>query len=194
MYRAQHHRRCARAALPRGRRREPVPVLLYNYPAFTGVNLAPALIGTLAAHPNIVGMKETSTDGAQFADVAAVVPDSFTILAGSAPGLYPALCAGARGAILAVACVVPELCLRAARMRHAQAGRPRRSAAAAADAARAAVTTGYGIAGPEGGDGRWRDIPAAIRGRRCAPSPPTASNRSGCAAVGPGVLTMVPNH
>ena len=36
----------------------PVPVLLYNYAAFTGVNLTPDIIGRLAAHPNIVGLKE----------------------------------------------------------------------------------------------------------------------------------------
>ena len=52
----------------------PVPVLLYNYAAFTGVNMTPETIGRLAAHPNIVGLKETSTDGAQFVELAAVVP------------------------------------------------------------------------------------------------------------------------
>ena len=47
----------------------PVPVLLYNFPASTGVNLAPETVAALAGHPNIAGMKETSTDGAQFADL-----------------------------------------------------------------------------------------------------------------------------
>jgi 4-hydroxy-2-oxoglutarate aldolase len=90
----------------------PVPVLLYNYPAFTGVRMTPDVIGQLASHPNVAGMKETSNDGGQFADIAALVPDRFVLLAGSAPGLYPALCAGASGAILAVACVAPDACLR----------------------------------------------------------------------------------
>lgn len=90
----------------------PVPVLLYNYPAFTGVSMTADVIGQLAAHPNVAGMKETSNDGGQFADVAAAVPDRFVLLAGSAPGLYAALCAGASGAILAVACVAPDACLR----------------------------------------------------------------------------------
>lgn len=125
----------------------PVPVLLYNYAAFTGVNMTPDTVGRLAAHPNIAGMKETSTDGAQFAELAAAVPSEFTVLAGSAPGVYAALCAGAKGAILAVACVKPGLCLEL--VAHVQAGRY-------ADAlgcqqrltplARA-VTTGFGIAG-----------------------------------------------
>jgi 4-hydroxy-2-oxoglutarate aldolase len=125
----------------------PAPVLLYNYPAFFGTQLQPALVGKLAEHPNVIGMKETSTDGAQFADIAALVPDSFTILAGSAPGFYPALCAGARGAILAVACVAPDVCLQilslACEGRHTEALRLQQRLNPLARA----VTTAYGIPG-----------------------------------------------
>ena len=125
----------------------PVPVLLYNYAAFTGVNLAPDTIARLAAHPNVAGLKETSTDGAQFADLSAAVPARFTVMAGSAPGVYAALCAGAQGAILAVACVTPELCLEL--FEHARQGR----FAQALDCQQRltplarAVTSGFGIAG-----------------------------------------------
>jgi dihydrodipicolinate synthase/N-acetylneuraminate lyase len=125
----------------------PVPVLLYNYAAFTGVNLAPDTIARLAAHPNVAGLKETSTDGAQFAELSAAVPARFTVMAGSAPGVYAALCAGAQGAILAVACVTPELCLEL--FEHARQGR----FAQALDCQQRltplarAVTTGFGIAG-----------------------------------------------
>ena len=90
----------------------PVPVLLYNFPASTGVNLAPDTVAALARHPNVAGMKETSTDGAQFADLSAVVPERFTLLCGAAPGVFPALCAGAKGAIIAVAAILPSLCLK----------------------------------------------------------------------------------
>ena len=99
----------------------PVPVLLYNFPASTGVNLAPETVARLAQHQNIVGMKETSTDGAQFADLAAAVPATFTILCGAAPGLYPALCAGATGAIVAVCSLLPSACLDL--LAHVRAGR-----------------------------------------------------------------------
>jgi 4-hydroxy-2-oxoglutarate aldolase len=125
----------------------PAPVLLYNYPAFTGVNLAPDVVGRLAEHPNILGVKETSADGAQVAEMAAVVPDRFTILSGSAPSCFTALCAGARGAILAVACVAPEACIelmeltRAGRLAEALALQQRLMPLARA------VTTGFGIAG-----------------------------------------------
>ena len=99
----------------------PVPVLLYNFPASTGVNLAPETVARLAAHPNIVGMKETSTDGAQFADLSAAVPGTFTVLCGAAPGVYAALCAGAKGAIIAVSSLLPAACLEL--LAHARAGR-----------------------------------------------------------------------
>jgi len=125
----------------------PVPVLLYNYAAFTGVNMAPETVGRLAAHPNIAGIKETSTDGAQFAELAGAVPDRFSVLAGSAPGAYTALCAGAAGAILAVACVRPQLCLQLRSLvldgRHADALAIQQRLTPLARA----VTTGFGIAG-----------------------------------------------
>ena len=99
----------------------PVPVLLYNYPAVTGVNLTADVVGRLAAHPNIVGMKETGTDTAQFAAFVAAAPPPFAVIAGSAPVFYPWLCVGATGGILAVACVLPEACVLL--LAHAMAGR-----------------------------------------------------------------------
>ena len=90
----------------------PIPVLLYNYPAVTGVTLAADAVRRLSMHPNIAGIKETSVDAAQVgAYVDATAGQEFSVLAGSAPGFYPALCLGARGAILAAACVVPRLCV-----------------------------------------------------------------------------------
>jgi 4-hydroxy-2-oxoglutarate aldolase len=90
----------------------PIPVLLYNYPAVTGVTFAPDAVRRLSQHPNIAGIKETTVDAAQIgAYVDASAGETFSVLAGSAPGFYAALCLGARGAILAAACVVPRLCV-----------------------------------------------------------------------------------
>jgi 4-hydroxy-2-oxoglutarate aldolase len=89
-----------------------VPVLLYNYPAVTGVNLAPETIASLAEHPNIAGVKETGSDAAQLAAYVDGIGHPFAVLAGSAPTFYAALCLGAVGGILAAACVVPEICVR----------------------------------------------------------------------------------
>jgi 4-hydroxy-tetrahydrodipicolinate synthase len=125
----------------------PVPVLLYNFPASTGVNLAPETVAVLARHPNVAGMKETSTDGAQFADLAAVVPERFTLLCGAAPGVFPALCAGATGAIVAVAAILPSLCLQLlADVRDGRYDEARAIQHRITPLARA-VTTTYGIPG-----------------------------------------------
>jgi 4-hydroxy-2-oxoglutarate aldolase len=109
--------------------------------------MSPEVIARLAAHPNIVGVKETTTDGAQFMELAPLVPPGFTVLAGAGPGVYTALCAGARGAILAVSCVRPALCLRLRTLtlegRHAEALAVQQRLTPLARA----VTTGFGIAG-----------------------------------------------
>jgi 4-hydroxy-2-oxoglutarate aldolase len=90
----------------------PIPVLLYNFTAVTGVNLLPAAVSKLAGHPNIVGMKESGGDIAQIADLVNGAPKTFQVLAGSSTTFYAALCAGASGGILALANVIPDACVR----------------------------------------------------------------------------------
>src|SRR5882672_3070868 len=89
----------------------PVPVLLYNFTALTGVNLLPAAVSRLATHPNIVGMKESGGDVAQIADLVSGSPDDFQVLAGTTATFFAALSVGAVGGILALACVVPGACM-----------------------------------------------------------------------------------
>ncbi len=89
----------------------PVPLLLYNVTMFTGVNLLPDAVERLVAHPNIVGMKDSGTDLAHIAECVNRTPDDFTVLAGAAPTLFLSFCAGCDGAILAVAGVLPEMCV-----------------------------------------------------------------------------------
>jgi 4-hydroxy-2-oxoglutarate aldolase len=90
----------------------PVPVLLYNFTAVTGVNLLPAAVSSLAAHANIVGMKESGGDIAQIADLVTETPEGFHVLAGSSSTFYAALAVGAAGGILALANVIPDACVR----------------------------------------------------------------------------------
>jgi 4-hydroxy-2-oxoglutarate aldolase len=103
----------------------PVPVLLYNFTALTGVDLLPAAVARLATHPNIAGMKESGGDVARIADLVAATPDDFQVLAGTASTFYPALCVGATGGILALSCAVPDACMRVFELtragRHAEA-------------------------------------------------------------------------
>ena len=104
----------------------PVPVLLYNVTMFTGVNLLPEAVERLASHSNIVGMKDSGTDVAQITEYVNRTPDDFIVLAGAAPTLFLSFCAGCDGAILAVAGVLPEMCVdlwRAVRENRIEEGR-----------------------------------------------------------------------
>jgi 4-hydroxy-2-oxoglutarate aldolase len=92
--------------------RSPVPVLLYNVTIYTSVNLLPEAVGILSRHPNIVGIKETNSEMVQFGDYLARAADGFTVLAGSGATYFSALMLGAHGAILAVAGVAPDMCVR----------------------------------------------------------------------------------
>jgi len=85
----------------------PLPVLLYSVPAFTGLPFPAPLASALAGHPRIAGMKESSGDIALLGRIVAQVPASFRVLCGSAPVIYPALCVGAVGGVLAAACCAP---------------------------------------------------------------------------------------
>jgi 4-hydroxy-2-oxoglutarate aldolase len=104
----------------------PVPVLLYNLPGVTGISFTPAIVGKLAEHPNITGMKETSPDIERLAQFVAVTPASFEVFCGWAPVAYPAMAVGAAGAILAVANVAPDACV--ALFDHVAAGRHQQAA------------------------------------------------------------------
>jgi 4-hydroxy-2-oxoglutarate aldolase len=103
----------------------PVPVLLYNFAAVTGVDLLPAAVTKLAAHPNIIGMKESGGDVTRMNDLVTGTPDDFQVLAGTGVSFYPALCVGATGGILALSCVAPDACVRVFELtragRHAEA-------------------------------------------------------------------------
>ncbi len=87
----------------------PVPVLLYSVPQFTNVTLQPEAIARLSGHENIVGVKDSSGDILNLAETVRLVPEDFMVLTGNGSALYPALCVGARGAILAVGCLAPRL-------------------------------------------------------------------------------------
>jgi 4-hydroxy-2-oxoglutarate aldolase len=89
-----------------------IPILLYNVPQFTGVNMEPALVAKLSKHPNIIGLKDSSGNIDQLGQIIHLSEKGFGVFVGSAPVLFPALCVGAVGGILAVANLLPEWCTR----------------------------------------------------------------------------------
>lgn len=90
----------------------PIPILLYNMPANTGLNMTPSLIKKLCYHPNIKGVKDSSPNIVQISEILRDVPDDFAVFAGSASFLMPSLVMGAKGGTLALANVAPDLCAR----------------------------------------------------------------------------------
>lgn len=87
----------------------PIPVLLYNVPQFTALNLAPEVVAQLAQHPNIQGIKDSTGDIAQLTEIIRLVPRDFAVLVGSDTVFYPALCVGATGGVLATPNVIPDM-------------------------------------------------------------------------------------
>jgi 4-hydroxy-2-oxoglutarate aldolase len=87
-------------------------ILLYNVPQFTGINMEPDLVARLSEHPNIVGIKDSSGNIDQLSQIIHLSRDGFAVFVGSATVLFPALCVGAVGGVLAVANAVPDICTR----------------------------------------------------------------------------------
>ena len=126
----------------------PLPVLIYNMPAnAAGVDLDAETIITLSAHPNIVGLKDSSGNVAKLAEVVAGARVGFAVLAGSAGFLLPALVVGARGAIAALANIAPAECLRLIDLFQSGMLDEARILQARLVPTNTAVTSGYGIAG-----------------------------------------------
>ncbi len=89
----------------------PIPVMLYSIPQFTGIALAAAEVAALATHPNIIGIKDSSGNVLGIGEIIGATPLEFQVLVGSAATVYPSLAIGSRGAILALACALPEKCV-----------------------------------------------------------------------------------
>ena len=85
-----------------------LPVILYNVPGRTGVDLAPATVGRLAAVPNVVALKEAVAGAARVRELRAAAPD-IAVLSGDDPTAREALLAGAVGVISVTANVAPRL-------------------------------------------------------------------------------------
>jgi len=95
-----------------------LPIILYNVPGRTSVNMLPQTVQRLAEIKNIVGIKEASGSLQQIGEIIASCGDGFTVLSGDDPLLLPILAIGGKGVISVTANVMPEqmaaLCDRAA--------------------------------------------------------------------------------
>ena len=100
---AEHYLRVADASR--------IPILLYSVPQFTGIVIEADLVARLADHPNIVGMKDSSGNVDRIGQILASVPDEFQLMTGAGTSVYPSMQLGAKGAVLALADFLPEICV-----------------------------------------------------------------------------------
>jgi len=124
-----------------------IPVMLYNMPRNTNLNMNANLVCKLAAHPNIIGIKDSGGDIVQITNIINGTPEDFAVFAGSGSFLMATTLAGGVGGTLAVANIMPQECvdlfqaslqgdLVKARLLQDKLMKPN-----------TAVTSGYGIAG-----------------------------------------------
>jgi 4-hydroxy-tetrahydrodipicolinate synthase len=85
-----------------------VPVILYNVPNRTAVDLLPATLARLARHPQIVAVKEASASMNRARDILAAVPPEFTLLSGDDATMLDLMASGAKGVISVTANIAPR--------------------------------------------------------------------------------------
>ncbi|MCL4550193.1 MAG: dihydrodipicolinate synthase family protein [Bacteroidetes bacterium] len=88
-----------------------VPVIIYNVPKFTGVDIEPETVAKLAEHKNIVGIKNSSENIRQTTEIIDQTPKDFVTIVGTASVLYSGISAGAVGGILALANIAADECV-----------------------------------------------------------------------------------
>ena len=84
-----------------------VPVILYNVPSRTGVNIEPATVAALAEHPNINAIKEASGNISKIAEIAALCGDKINIYSGNDDQIVPIMSLGGKGCISVLSNVEP---------------------------------------------------------------------------------------
>lgn len=85
-----------------------IPIIVYNVPSRTGLNIKPSTLAELAKHPNIKAVKEASGNISQVAEIARLCPEDFYIYSGNDDMVVPLLSLGGKGVISVVANILPK--------------------------------------------------------------------------------------
>ena len=96
----QHYRAIAEST--------PLPIVVYNVPGRTGVNVEPATLARMAALPNIVGVKEASGNVTQMCEICRIVPRDFIVVSGDDALTLPLMAVGGRGIISVAGNEIPS--------------------------------------------------------------------------------------
>ena len=90
--------------------RTEIPVLIYNVPKFTHINVSMKVVQELSQHPNIVGMKDSTGNVPQLVSFLPVIAEGFNLMVGTVSSWFPALTLGIKGGIFALANLAPNEC------------------------------------------------------------------------------------
>jgi 4-hydroxy-2-oxoglutarate aldolase len=86
----------------------PIPIMVYNLPPATGIDMSADMLVELSGHPNIIGVKDTGGNMAKMGETVRRADPSFHVLSGSANFFYPSLAIGIVGGVLALANIAPD--------------------------------------------------------------------------------------
>jgi 4-hydroxy-tetrahydrodipicolinate synthase len=86
-----------------------IPIILYNVPSRTSVNLLPPAVKVLSQHPNIVATKEACGDLIQIRELASLVPKDFVLYSGNDDQVFDVLALGGQGVISVTSNIAPSL-------------------------------------------------------------------------------------
>ena len=84
-----------------------IPLILYNVPSRTGVNIEPATYAILAEHPNIVAIKEASGNISKIVETMALVGDKLDLYSGNDDQIVPIIASGGKGVISVLSNLLP---------------------------------------------------------------------------------------
>jgi 4-hydroxy-tetrahydrodipicolinate synthase len=85
-----------------------IPIIIYNVPARTGLNITAETLHTLSAHKNIAGIKEASGNFTHIAETAFLCGDNLDLYSGNDDQVVPLLSLGGKGVISVTANIIPE--------------------------------------------------------------------------------------
>ena len=84
------------------------PIIIYNVPSRTGVNILPNTVAKLSEHENIIGIKEASNNFSQILELVSKVPKDFSVVSGNDDSIVPLLSLGGTGVISVLSNVYPK--------------------------------------------------------------------------------------
>jgi len=85
-----------------------IPIIVYNVPGRTGLNILPKTLAVLSKHPNIQAVKEASGNISQVIEIARLCPNDFDIYSGNDDMIVPLLSVGGKGVISVIANILPK--------------------------------------------------------------------------------------